>query len=205
MTASGQTGVASLWTTAGGLKVADFDDEDGARWAALFGDLDAVWESDAALDRAAEIADRVVAERGRLRLVDRLRPMLDAPASEVVVGTTGHQPLRGRLTGLGADWMTLLGDAQEWLVPLARVVWLRGPGPESAEPGSEGVLAARLTFRLALRRLLRESAPLGVSTVSGDLVVGTITTVGHDHVEVQPGGAAAVLVPLEAIACIERR
>jgi hypothetical protein len=187
------------------------DGVDDVRWAALLGDLEAALELEDAADRDAEVADRVIAERGRLRLIDRLRPLLASERADLVVRTGGQQPLRGRLTGLGADWLTLAGDGpgdQEWLVPLARVTWLRGPGPESAEPGSEGVVAARLTLRIALRRLLRQGYAVTVTTVDGDVAAGRIATVGHDHLELQPVEGyepSGLLIPIDAVAYVGRR
>ncbi len=181
-------------------------EQDEARWAALFGDLDAALTAEDAADRDDEVADRVVAERGRLRMIDRLRPALHQAGPDVVLRARGHQPLRGRVTALGADWVVLTGArSEEWLVPLGQVSWLRGLGPESAEPGWEGLVGARQTLRLALRRLLREGDPVTAATTEGDMMTGVITTVAGDHLELRLPESEPVILTLAALAYVSRR
>lgn len=185
------------------------------RWDALFADLEAESQAGAEAERRSEVADRTRAEWARLRLMDRLRPLLDG-AGLVKIAAAGQPPVSGALRGLGVDWLLLTGEAgEEVVVPLAAVQWLTGTGPESAEPGWEGMVGARLGLRVVLRRILRDRSPVIVGLTSGDSVSGRLARVGADHLELdlhepaRRSGEAAigalVTVPLGAIALLRRR
>jgi hypothetical protein len=87
-------------------------------------------------------------------------------------------------------------------VTLAAVVALRGVGPAAREPGSEGLLAARLDLRHALRGLARDRARVRVELVDGTALSGVLARVGADHVEMADDprpAAGSQLVPLAAV------
>lgn len=193
------------------------------RWNALFADLQAEAEAEDDADRRSEVADHTRAEVGRLRLIDRLAPLLEAGHGGLRLGLLGHDPVAGDLYALGADWLLLIQSAgsthREILVPLSAVQWLQGTGARSAEPGWEGIVGARLTLRVALRRIVRDRSAVVLGLTGGDVLAGRPARVGADHLEldVLPSGASTSLadaagpgrgsqvVPLGSIAFVERR
>ncbi len=129
------------------------------RWEALFADLAAGLDAEQAAERQAEVADRARAEYGRLRLIDRLEPLVGSPA-EIRVGISGQPVLTGSLRSLGVDWLLLTEAAgAQRLVVLDAVQWVRGVPDGAAEPGWEGRVGAKLTVRVVLRRRSCETAP----------------------------------------------
>ena len=190
--------------------------QDGARWQALLADVSGELQAEAEAELRAEVADRSRVEQSRLRVIDRLRPLLDAPHRVVRVGIVGHGATAGRLCALGSDWMVLSADTGEWLVSLGAVEWLRDLPPESAEPGWEGVVGARLAFRVALRRVLRDRSVVTVGTTAGGAIAGRLDRVAYDHIELgaadaRRGGTygtrtetGGVMIPLAAVAFLRR-
>ncbi|MGE5763941.1 MAG: hypothetical protein ACM3ZF_08750 [Mycobacterium leprae] len=184
--------------------------EGQVRWEGLFADLEAQLDAADAADLAVEVTDRTRREVGRLRLVDRLRP---AQGSDVAVTTTGAGTVRGRVTGVGADWILLVEPGgRAALVPMGSVLSISGLLARSAEPGSEGAVASRIDLRFALRGLVRDRATVLVTLVNGSAATGTIDRVGADFVEIaehapgEPRRAAAVravrTLPLRALALV---
>ncbi len=182
------------------------------RWEALFADLEAEIDAEADAERRSEIAERIRAEFGRLRLIDRLQPLLGRRDQSIRVGLPAHEAVTGSVQSLGADWVLLSqypSSQGEWLVPLAAVQWIEGLGPASAEPGWEGKVGARLSLRIALRRIVRDRSVVALSMLSGQIRHGRLAHVGADHVALEPaeGGQRAgssVAIPLTAIACLRR-
>ena len=187
--------------------------QDG-RWEALFADLEAAAEAEANAEQRSEVADRVRAEFARLRLIDRLHPLIGT-AEVVRRGVCGQEPVQGSLAALGIDWLLLAGPSRdELLVALPAVQWVQGLRHESAEPGWEGVVGARLGLRVALRRIVRDRSVVTMALTSGDVLAGRLARVGADHVELQrvePGGGPAaraaetITIPLSAVAFVRRR
>ncbi|HVN50764.1 MAG TPA: hypothetical protein VMT43_05000 [Acidimicrobiales bacterium] len=164
------------------------------RWERLFDDLEAQWDAAEQEDLRAEVADRTRRETARLRLVDRLRGnqgrtvALDLPGAHV----------RGALTRVGADWVLLSpGQQAQVVVPLAAVVAVHGLTGRAAEPGSEGLVAARLGLGHVLRALARDRAHVSVESVDGSRRWGRVERVGADHLELatsEPGEASTASV-----------
>lgn len=182
------------------------------RWDDLFADLEGQLELAEAVGLAAEVEDRTRRELARLRLVDRLRPAAGGLLALVVPGV-GR--VAGVLRGVGADWLLVeVEGGQEVLVPTGRVLRVQGLTRATAEPGSEGRVAARLDLPSALRRLARDRSSVQLVLVDGSGLSGTLDRVGSDFCELAvhaPGEvrrAAAVrgveTVPLAAIGCVRR-
>jgi hypothetical protein len=179
-------------------------------WQDLFADLEGEFDAAEAAELAAEVEDRSRLAAARLRLVDQLRPMVGAP---VVVAVIQVGSVRGVVADVGPDW--LLVDEEhnkQALVPLAAVLAVAGVGARSAEPETEGVVAARLRLGYALRAIARDRAPVAVSLIDGSRRTGTIDRVGadfitlaeHDVDEVRRPAALRDLsaVPFAALACV---
>jgi small nuclear ribonucleoprotein (snRNP)-like protein len=152
------------------------------RWERLFFDLNAVADGDDWADLAAEARERTRGEIGRLRMTDRLRPAVGHPLE--IMLTTGTQ-VGGVLAEVGPDWFLIAeSGARETLVAVAGVASAVGLGARSANPGSEGKVAARLDLRYALRRLVQSREPVIVTLAGGASVSGTLDSVGADYVEI---------------------
>ena len=151
------------------------------RWERLFDDLEGGFDEAERAERAAEVAERSRAEFGRLALADRLRAAVGEP---VQLDVLRHGRVDGRVERVGPDWL-LLAEAggRQALVPLAAVQSVSGLGARASEPGSEGVVAARLGLRHALRELARNRAGVTVVLSGGGVVTGTIDRVGSDFLE----------------------
>lgn len=181
------------------------------RWDQLFADLEGELAAARDADVRAEVAERTRIERGRLRLVDRLRP---AVGGDIVVAVAGAGTVRGLLIDVGSDWLLLVvsGPPGDVLVALDAVSWISGLGPVSSEPGSEGRVAARLDLRSGLRGIARDRAAVRVVLRDGSELTGTVDRVGADHVELavhsgdEPRRASAVrsllTVPVVALALV---
>jgi hypothetical protein len=180
------------------------------RWEALFADLEAEVAEEEAAERRSEVADRSRAEVGRLRLIDRLAPALKAPGA-LRVALAGHAVVGGSLRAVGSDWLLLTQDSgPEWLIALAAVQTIQGLGAASAEPGWEGLVGARLDFRVVLRRVVRDRSRVTVGLTSGDAISGRLSRVGADHVELvaeesRLGAGAGLTIPLTAVVFVQRR
>lgn len=184
------------------------DRGESARWQRLFDELEAEYAAVAAAELDSEVRVRARGELARLRMVDRLRPAVGHPLE---LRTLGAGSIRGRLSGVGPDWLLLAETAAvEVLVPLAAVLSVRGLGARSLEPGSEGQVAARLGLGHALRGIARRRAAVALTLVDGSVLHGTIDRVGADFVELaehppgEPRRADAVrgvrTVPVAALA-----
>jgi hypothetical protein len=196
----------------------DRDDPTGGRWHALFDDLEGQALDLDAAEFAAEVADRTRREFALLRLVDRLRPALDTPLR---VGLVTGETVRVRLGRVGSDWVLAREDpGRELLIPLASLVSVTGLGQRSAAPGSEGKVAAKLDFRMAMRALARDRSGVLVSLRGGGALSGVVERVGADFLELsdparrarEPGAARArvgpdqgtVIVPVQSVVLVRR-
>lgn len=178
------------------------------RWERLFADLEAQADVLFAAEFEAEVAERSRAEYGRLRLVDRLRPVVGHELRLAVVGV-GDVP--ARLLRVGPDW--LLGAeaaGREVLIGLDAVTSVRGLGVATAPARTLGPVESKLNFRRALRGIARDRAPVTVQLVDGQVFAGTVDRVGADFLELaehapgeprRPGAVRSVrTVVLSAIA-----
>jgi hypothetical protein len=180
------------------------------RWESLFADLAAEIDAEADADRRGEVAERTRAEFGRLRLIDRLRPLLASIDRPIRIALP-CEIVSGSILALGADWVLLspaVSGSAELLVPLASVQWIDGLGPASAEPGWEGAVGARLGLRVALRRIARDRSVVGIRLMGGQDHHGRLARVAADHLALELVGdarpAAELAIPLTAIAYLRR-
>jgi hypothetical protein len=180
------------------------------RWEALFGDLEAEAQAEADAERRSEVAERVRTEVGRLRLIDRLQPLIGRASAQPRFGLANGETVSGTVRALGADWVLLAQEDAEWLVPLGAVQWIEGLGAGSAEPGWEGQVGARMGLRIALRRIVRDRSAVALTLLSGQVRHGRLERVGADHVVLEPSrdreaGMRSVTIPLAAIISLRRQ
>jgi hypothetical protein len=178
------------------------------RWERLFADLEAEFDAAEESERAAEIADRVRQERGRLRLVDRLRGSI---GRELSIRVLGVGRVEGTVGSVGPDWVLLrLAGGGDRLIRLAAVLEIVGLAVSSAQPGSEGEVAARFGCADVLRRLVEDRAMVTVTLIDGGVLTGTMDLVGLDVCEVSdrrldepsPVVLTRSTVPIAAIATV---
>lgn len=182
------------------------------RWDALFADLEAQAEQLADAERAGEVEDRARGEVATLRVVDRLRPVVDGVLR---LQLTGSLWLSGRLLRVGAGWLLLdEGAGREAVVSLPAVLTVGGVSRYSTTPGSEGRVASRLGLQSVLRGVVRDRSPARVHLIDGSVVDGTLDRAGADFLELAVHEAGGVrragnvrelqLVPLTALAAVRR-
>lgn len=162
------------------------------RWDTLFDDLSGQSAASELAQHAVEVADRSRHAAGRCALADRLRGL---PRSAVLtLGLARGQRLDGELLAVGADWLALLRNRQDCLVPLASIRWVEpapplgpGAGPPTRGAVEAGPVRDRLGLTYAVRCLARDRATVRIDLVGADVdadtVTGTIDQAGLDHLE----------------------
>lgn len=176
------------------------------RWQALFDDLEAQLDAQAAAELWSEVAERSRAERASVHLADRLRAHDGEPlALRLRDGTT----VAGVTADVAVEWLAVQQGRSPVLVPLGAVVAVGGLSRSVApEPGA---VLRRLGLASALRALARDRAPVRLRLDGAD-VSGTIDRVAADHLDLaehpldEPRRAATVrqvlAVPFSALLAV---
>ncbi len=160
------------------------------RWEEVAADLADSWDREQVAENEGEIAERLVAERSRIRLVDRLAA---AVGDEVGMRVTGADWARGTVVDVGPDWCLLRGaDTVEALVVLAAVTQVTGLGEGARDPALESAVAAGYGLTAVLRRLV-DGGEIALALVDGTRIRGRITSVGADTVDLQRGSDPELL------------
>jgi hypothetical protein len=156
------------------------------RWDALFDDLEAQLDREAAVELAAEVAERSRAAWAATALADRVRAHVGAPVRLLLDG--GHR-VDGTCTDAATEWLAVDEGASAALVPLAAVTAVSGLGRPVAPPA--GQVLRRLGLGHALRALARDRAGVRLVTSAGELT-GTVDRVAADHLDLaeHPAGEA---------------
>lgn len=169
------------------------------RLLGVFDDLEQQAEGLALAERDARVADLARAEYGELDLLSRLHA---AVGDELELHVRGPGRLRGTVRRVGADWLLLGGDGEEWLVRTASLEEVRGL-PDRAMTEDARPVTARLGLGSVLRSVAADRVPVQVHRTGGGVVPGTVRRVGADFVEVETDGSMAV-VPWSAVAALRR-
>jgi hypothetical protein len=173
------------------------------RWDDLFADLEGQLAAEDDRRWQADVEELARAERGAVRLADRLRAHEGDLGVRLVDGATHVGPV----LEVGDGWVLLGTVRGELLVPLASVGSVTGLGHRSAvEPASA---VRRLGLTAVLRGLVRRRRPVEVVTPGAGLLAGTLDAVAADHVELavhpldEPRRAANIVavqvIPIGAI------
>jgi hypothetical protein len=182
------------------------------RWDALFADLEARADGLAAAERAAQVDERTRIEVGALGLRERL---LAAVGDRLRFSLAGSLTVTGTVDRVGPDWLLVAeSGGREAVLCLRAVHTVSGLGRRSATPGSDGIVAGRLTLRHALRGLARDRSAVRVHLVDGTVTDATLDRVGLDFVEAarhaagEPRRRAEVrdvqVIALSALAAVRR-
>jgi len=181
------------------------------RWDSLFSDLEAQFSGGRALDTEAEITERARAELASIDLGDRLRGALQA---EVRVVLIDGRTLQGRLCHVGSEWVVLVEQARQWLLPFSSVLTYQGLGRIALKPQSR--LRQSLGMASALRALALDRAEVVVHLKAagghGNELHGVMDRVGRNyfdlavlqHGEVRRAGkvAAVLTIPFGSLAAL---
>jgi hypothetical protein len=154
-------------------------------------------------DRALEVEELTAAQYAEVDLLARLHA--SAGSSVRVVTSEGHD-VRGRLAGVGSDWVLVdEGAGASSFVRLPYVVLL-GDLRGRAVPAEALGLSARLSLRAVLRRLGEDPQPCAVHLRGGRVLHGSPERVGADFVELRQHEPAEVLTaPLGAVVVVRVR
>lgn len=169
-------------------------------WRDVLADLESQLDAADQSDFAAEVADRVDREATSWRWLDRLRD-----AGPVTLELAGAGAVRGRVQDSGPDWLLLTPTAGETpvsalLIRPDAVSGIAGAGPTGVPV--QGAIAARWTFPLVLRRMVREDPHVQVWRTDGGRLSGQPLLVGQDYLELACGQGNRQLVPFDAIAAV---
>ncbi len=162
------------------------------RWNDLFGDLEGQFSAAQATEFEAGVRDLAEAERATVRLAGRL---LASVGESVSLTLRGGTRVTGTVSDVAAAWVLLADGARETLVPLGAVAVATGVEHKASRLGS---VAERLGLGHALRALAGEGVAVLVTTSGGD-VLGRITGVGEDHMDVVMDDGSAVAVAFAEI------
>ena len=141
------------------------------------------------LEESEELARAYDAE---ITMAERLRGWLGGCVS---VRTVDSRTLRGTVSEVHRDALLLEGERGSTLVPLAAVLWARGP--------RRGHVAARGRQRASGLGVVRDLTGSGVVVgLTGGDERGVVVAVGSDHVTLAvPGGEE--VIPWSAVTFVE--
>jgi hypothetical protein len=152
------------------------------------------WNEEAAEDeRLTELHRR----RG-LTLADQAREMVNR-GDRVSVEFGGHS-FSGAVAVAGSDYATIEGPGQTADIRLEEARWSLLPldNPAESRPGGPESFRALLHEHSASTRTVRLALP------GGDMVIGAITTVADDHVEMNDVDGRRLVVPLKMVLAVVR-
>lgn len=176
------------------MELRGHDVGDPARWARLFGDLEAELAAALAVDDEA-VADLTRAERASVTFADRLRGAVGTPVTVVLAD---GERLAGTVADGAETWVLLVGGGRQHLVPLAAVATCSGAGVRAVPGARRDVLG----LGTVLRALSRDRARVLVRA-RGATVVGRVGRVGRDHLDVEADdGRGPQVVPFSALLAV---
>jgi len=169
---------------------------------ALLDDLEQQAEALYDAERGLELADRSRAEYQQVTLASRL---MASVGGDIGFDVRGVGAVAGVLERVGAGWCLLHGNGQDWIVPLAAVVTVRGAS-ERSTPELAWSPVARLGLGSALRRLAEAGERCVLHLIDERLLDGTVRRVGADFVEAWIGeDRRTVLVPFDSLGAVHSR
>jgi hypothetical protein len=167
----------------------------------FFDDLEQQAEALYDSERDVDLADRSRAEYHHVTLASRLMASVER---EVVLEVGGVGPVRGAVQRVGQSWCLLHGSGQDWVVPLAAVMLVRGASERSV-PEVAWSPVARLGLGSALRRLADSREPCLVRLLDGSRHEVVLARVGQDFVEASGVDDRPLLFPFASLAAVQSR
>lgn len=169
---------------------------------ALLDDLEQQAEALYDAERGYELADRSRAQYQQVSLASRL---MATAGTDIALDVRGLGAVAGVLERVGTGWCLVSGSGQDWIVPLAAVMAVRGASDRSA-PEVAWSPVARLGLGSALRRLAEAGERCVFHLTDARMLDGAVHRVGADFVEARTGDEGRlVLVPFEALAAVQSR
>lgn len=152
------------------------------------------WIEEAAEDERLTETHR----RRRLTLEEQAKEMVNR-GNRVSVEFGGHS-FNGAVVGAGSDYVTVDGPGQVADIRMAAARWSVLP----LEGREGGGVAAPESFRALLNSHADSSKNLRLSLPGGDMVIGKISVVAEDHVEMQDVDDRRLVVPMNLILAVVR-
>jgi hypothetical protein len=153
-----------------------------------------------------EISEEAAEDERLTALHDRRRFTMSEAAKEmanrgdrVAVECAGHS-FSGALVSAGADYAVIEGSGLRSEIRLDAGYWSLIPAAQGASPGTttNETLAARL------REHADTGAMLRIAVAGGELVIGKVTVVAEDHVEIDDADGRRIYVPMRMILAVTK-
>jgi hypothetical protein len=178
------------------------------RWDRLFDDLEAIAAGERSRERDGEVADRTRRERGQLDLQSR---MLANVGNDAVSCRLRAGSVSGRVVDVGPDWALVDARGHSVVVALAAVRAVMGLARGARIPT---IVARSFSLAAVLRGVSRDRSRVEVVDLDGGSLIGTIESVGSDHIELVLHAAdvprrhehlaGRVVVPLWSLGSVRR-
>jgi len=152
------------------------------------------WNEEAAEDERLTEVQR----QRRLTLGDRAKEFVNR-GDRVSVEFEGHS-FSGAAVAAGEDYVTVEGPGQTADILLATARWsvLPSEAPADSSPGGAESFRAVLHEHSAAGHTVRLALP------GGDMVIGALTVIARDHVEVDDVDHRRLVVPFQMILAVVR-
>lgn len=152
------------------------------------------WNEEAAEDeRLTEVL-----RRRRLSLSDRAKELVNR-GDRVSVEFSGHS-FGGAVVTAGEDYVTVEGPGQTADIKLAEARW----SVLTTDQPSDNRLGGPETFRALLHEHSASEHVVRLALPGGDMVIGRVSVVAEDHVEVSDVDERRLIVPMKMILAVVR-
>ena len=152
------------------------------------------WNEEAAEDERLSELHR----RRRLRLDDMAKEMVNR-GDRVSVEFSGHS-FSGAVSGAGSDFATVDGPGQVADIRLDSARW----SVLITDTSGGGATAGPESFRAMLHQHATTGNVVRLSLPGGDMVIGKLSVVAEDHVEVEDVDNRRLIVPMGLILAVVR-
>lgn len=169
----------------------------------LLADLDSAETAQEALERDAEVFDRISVIWGRVSIADRFAAVIGNRVNCEV--RSGHQStfVEGVLLDCGDQWAQVQTTTDHRFVNLAAVICVEGLTRDSLSLAQRSAIERSTGWTQILRRLGEARRRVQVITIDGGQRTGLIDRVGADHFDL--AGEQGSCVPFTAISTVSTR